>query len=799
MILTASRNRFQQPGATLLTLAFLAVAIAPSVATAGSAPSCAGMVFETRAGSELDEGWSGKVHDVDFVAGARTSWKVLKRCSNDQSPCEASSDCGGNACTPTCDCNSDASCELAGPVDGRKCLTTFADCTTNADCPATVACVNLFGAPLPLSVDNTPFCIVTSFEGDASGAFDSTTGAASIRAALRQRTFVGIGSAQPCPRCGSPEQDPQIGDQFTCEGGQTPGAVCTVDGVTPVFGGTSSDCAPSNDANVTGNGIVIHLDDLTTAAVTRTAQLPCANISFKANPLSAGTNPKCTDDLAGAVCTSNSDCKRCSGDSSIKCSSNGDCAGNGTCAAAPDQPITCGYWCHCGFCNNNGSLPCFENSQCPEGQACIAGTGGATATNSPQQRPNGCTQDASICGTAESARCENTQVGFCSLQQYRTCTDNSDCENFAAGTCTLMDKSCFESRISLAGEASPVGSYCAFEDKTCGSNADCTSEPGDFCASDASRPRMVAAFCATATTSSPINTVEGLTGPGALSTENRVQICRCLPGEAGCSEVCGEVSEGCGDGIVQAGEDCDGEVCCNPDCTLASSSTVCRVSAGTCDVAELCSGSATGCPSDAFASSATVCRASSGVCDTPEVCTGAASACPVDAFRPSTTTCRDSGGDCDAAEACSGTAVACPTDASQPDGTACDDGNTCTTDECHEGSCEGTAIPGCGGECGNGVVDSGEACDDGNATFTPGEYCGVDCVLIPCGKPTNSSGELPKSSDALFALKAAVGGQGTCSPRVCSVDGNSTVLASDALRILRAAVGQDVTLTCPLA
>lgn len=141
---------------------------------------------------------------------------------------------------------------------------------------------------------------------------------------------------------------------------------------------------------------------------------------------------------------------------------------------------------------------------------------------------------------------------------------------------------------------------------------------------------------------------------------------------------------------------------------------------------------------------------------------------------------------CSVSTGCGGTANSDP----------CNDGDACTeNDTCSDGECSGTPIQGCG-FCGDGSVNGSEACDDGNATFTSGEYCGVDCVLIPCGKPTNSTGIAPKSSDALFALKAAVG-QVTCSLRVCDVNLSMSIVASDAQRILRAAVGQEVTLTCP--
>lgn len=128
---------------------------------------------------------------------------------------------------------------------------------------------------------------------------------------------------------------------------------------------------------------------------------------------------------------------------------------------------------------------------------------------------------------------------------------------------------------------------------------------------------------------------------------------------------------------------------------------------------------------------------------------------------------------------------------------ACDDNNDCTSDDhCSASVCQGTPQQQCA-VCGDGVLTPPEPCDDGNATFAFGEYCGVDCVLIPCGKPLNTSGSLPKSSDAQFTLKAAVH-QVTCSPRVCDVDNSGAVFSSDALRILKKAVGQvGIVLNCP--
>jgi cysteine-rich repeat protein len=120
-------------------------------------------------------------------------------------------------------------------------------------------------------------------------------------------------------------------------------------------------------------------------------------------------------------------------------------------------------------------------------------------------------------------------------------------------------------------------------------------------------------------------------------------------------------------------------------------------------------------------------------------------------------------------------------------GEACDDGNLASGDGC-DSNCTVTA-------CGNGQVGGSETCDDGDEIFVDGEPCSADCRLIACGKPTDSSGVNPQAKDALFILRVAVG-QRTCVLQVCDVDASGKVTAPDALRVLKKAVGQDITLAC---
>ncbi|TMA61940.1 MAG: hypothetical protein E6J69_19665, partial [Deltaproteobacteria bacterium] len=210
---------------------------------------------------------------------------------------------------------------------------------------------------------------------------------------------------------------------------------------------------------------------------------------------------------------------------------------------------------------------------------------------------------------------------------------------------------------------------------------------------------------------------------------------------------------GCGNGIVDPGEQCDGGACCSASCTFLPATTVCRAAAGDCDLAETCTGVSNACPADASKAAGTtctddgnpctldvcdgasttcrhpagnagaVCRPAASPCDLAEACDGTSATCPADAFAAAGTPCRGAAGECDVAELCSGTGPNCPADAKQPAGTACtDDGNPCTADQC-----DGTSIT-CRHPAGNagalcrpaaGICDLAENCNGTSAACPP--------------------------------------------------------------------------------
>lgn len=117
----------------------------------------------------------------------------------------------------------------------------------------------------------------------------------------------------------------------------------------------------------------------------------------------------------------------------------------------------------------------------------------------------------------------------------------------------------------------------------------------------------------------------------------------------------------------------------------------------------------------------------------------------------------------------------------------CDDGNTVDTDACPTTCLDAT--------CGDGFVRSGfEACDDGN--LTPGDGCSATCTSEAICGDADQNGSI-SASDALRVLKNAVGLPVDCPLFVCDVDASGVVQAGDALKVLKKAVGQPLVLSCP--
>ena len=242
------------------------------------------------------------------------------------------------------------------------------------------------------------------------------------------------------------------------------------------------------------------------------------------------------------------------------------------------------------------------------------------------------------------------------------------------------------------------------------------------------------------------------------------------------------VTDGCGDGILDPGEQCDdgndddGD-CCSKSCEIQGNGTTCDdgnpattsdvCSAGTCEGVDLCAGVT--CTALDYCHLAGSCEPLTGLCRDPEAPDGTA----CDDGDPVTVNDSCTTGSCEGVDLCVGVACtaidechlagACSpltglcTNPEAPNGIPCDDGDPVTVfDSCDDGTCEGvdlcvgvacTAIDQCHvagtcdpltGTCDNPDAANGTPCDDADPvtssdTCTDGTCEGVDlCASVDC-------------------------------------------------------------------
>ncbi|HIF64614.1 MAG TPA: hypothetical protein EYQ35_10750, partial [candidate division UBP10 bacterium] len=402
--------------------------------------ACTSAEFFPLGDSELDSGTTGLGHNATLVEGFSLTFDTPKACVGGATPgdaCSLDADCGGGTCDVTCNCDGTEDCEIRGPALQGRCLTTLVPCDSGSEC-VSGQCERFFGSPLPLSSGGVPVCVTTYFSDDIVGTANPSTGQGEATASLRSRVHLGLTSDQPCPRCGHLNDNPEVGDNFLCDGGPHDGLACTVGGFSPKFGGVSFDCPPDVTSNVSGQGLAIIFPRVTTRTDSQTAEISCTP------PYNHGGffSGKCTHDPLNA---------------SINCTTDTECQ-------ALHPKSTCGFNCHCGFCatasapQGDPDQPCFNDGQCLEvGSSCIQGTGSVPA-NAAQVSPNAC--GVGFCGNDVTEECHDKTQGTCSDRTYLSCTNDSSCIAQGAGTCVIVQKPCFEGTITREGVASPVGSHC---------------------------------------------------------------------------------------------------------------------------------------------------------------------------------------------------------------------------------------------------------------------------------------------------------------------------------------------------
>ncbi|HOX13512.1 MAG TPA: hypothetical protein PLB56_11430, partial [Spirochaetales bacterium] len=125
---------------------------------------------------------------------------------------------------------------------------------------------------------------------------------------------------------------------------------------------------------------------------------------------------------------------------------------------------------------------------------------------------------------------------------------------------------------------------------------------------------------------------------GSRKAEPGARLAEAVLGSA--SDILGEAGPAAA-GVVGAGLGVTGRVdpgtgtCSYP---AKAAGTMCRASAGPCDIEEKCDGSGAACPPDVFLQASLICRASAGSCDAAEVCSGTSAACPADSKAADNTT-----------------------------------------------------------------------------------------------------------------------------------------------------------------
>jgi len=202
----------------------------------------------------------------------------------------------------------------------------------------------------------------------------------------------------------------------------------------------------------------------------------------------------------------------------------------------------------------------------------------------------------------------------------------------------------------------------------------------------------------------------------------------------------------CGDGDVDAGEECDGESSCSSDCLWEGTEgcpTTCSASGVNCTAADdctthTCSVSGATCTPD---TAATVCTGTGETCvEHTDTCVVSGTFCCGNSIKETGEDCDDGdqtdGGGCSASCLNEGSAAAHVTCGGSLDFTStiggedCDDGNTTSGDGCssqclNEGS---IALADVVAICGNGgSPEDGEDCDDGN--LTNGDGCSSSCLF----------------------------------------------------------------------
>jgi len=192
---------------------------------------------------------------------------------------------------------------------------------------------------------------------------------------------------------------------------------------------------------------------------------------------------------------------------------------------------------------------------------------------------------------------------------------------------------------------------------------------------------------------------------------------------------------GCGNGILEPGEQCDDRNlndgdCCSSTCTIEPPGPCTTPDDNPCTL-DQCDGVNPTCQHPAGHAGAE-CRAAAGECDVAETCTGTSADCPADTKKSPGTACTDDGNSC-TLDQCDGTHNDCQHPAGNA-GAACpNDGNSCTLDQCdgthsdcqHPAGNAGAVCRAAAGECDLPETCTGTSteCPPDDGKKPPGTVC----------------------------------------------------------------------------
>jgi hypothetical protein len=437
--------------------------------------------------------------------------------------------------------------------------------------------------PSPVAAGGSSICIVQEFREDTIGTTDVVTGEHAIQQRTRVSIYFAVTLSVPCPICGgfceggyfegdaclgsceasgdacrfdtdcAPEErctststdcpESQCNLSLVCRGGANDGAPCRVQGETPFHGAVSSDCPPSVGNNITGAGVVADYLPATSEPQSLASLLPCTAPGYEL------FDCPCPDD-GGRRTQPNSCAPACNAGSElgVGCANGGNASGRFTVCAA-------------GF---NIGRACDEDADCP-GSACSVNP--THCVGDPDFEQVLCATNidcgVGVCTDAcPSGRCvplclptlDDAEEGECSggpavyhcsgaLDGFRTCDASqatAGCDAICETSLTPCDErsdcppdeacvgSCERRRSCEAGSDGMLGTVddwvsagdCIADLPTCPLEP-LAAEGGDVFNSKGSpsSPRSVAVLCLGRTSSTAVNAVVGVGGPGRVRRE----------------------------------------------------------------------------------------------------------------------------------------------------------------------------------------------------------------------------------------------------------------------------------------